>query len=86
MAQLYTTPPRAWNSAVSCRRQGTQLVKHAYNAAFEWCVSTARLLHAHRARHDTLAAAYYCGYVAPWRRGEAVGIPQDKRKLGVGMS
>lgn len=64
------------------------VVKHAYNAAFEWwCLNRAGFVTPIDQWRDTLAAAYYCGYAGSLGVvGEAVGIPQDKRKLGVGMT
>jgi len=69
---------------------------HAYNAAFEWhCLNQMmrRMNYPHdpvgilRRFRDTMAAAYYCGYAGSLGAvGEAVGIPQDKRKLGIGAS
>lgn len=66
---------------------------HAYNAAFEhYCLNTWA------ARHDlpqkpigdwfcTMAHGQYCGYTAGLAAtGEAMGLPQDKRKLGIGAA
>ena len=66
---------------------------HAYNAAFEhYCLNTWA------ARHDlpqkpigdwfcTMAHGLYCGYTAGLAAtGEAMGLPQDKRKLGIGAA
>jgi DNA polymerase len=72
----------------------SSVVKHAYNAAFEWyCLSRFFRFTAQQAANwlsqwrCTLAAAYYCGYAGSLGVvGEAVGIPQDKRKLGTGMN
>lgn len=73
------------------------VLKHAYNAAFEWyCLSKhfglgsstglrpGAWLHEWRC---TMMHGLYCGYTAGLGpTGEALGIPQDKRKLGVGGS
>lgn len=61
------------------------VVKHAYNAAFEWyCIS--RVLHSPIEQwRCTQVHGLYCGYTAGLGPvGEALGIPQDKRKLGTG--
>ncbi len=64
------------------------VTKHAYNAAFEWyCLN--------RAGYDTplpqwkctMAHSLYCGYPAGLAAtGEAIGLPQDKRKLNTGKA
>lgn len=67
---------------------------HAYNAAFEhYCINTW----CQRKGYDlglavgdwrcTMAHGLYCGYTAGMAAtGEAMGLPQDKRKLGVGAA
>ena len=65
------------------------VIKHAYNASFEWyCLSKyfgVRLpIDQWRC---TMLHGLYCGYTAGLAAtGEALGLPQDKRKLGIGMS
>ncbi|MBW8383977.1 MAG: DNA polymerase [Youngiibacter sp.] len=67
-------------------------IKHAYNASFEWyCLS--KWLSARRLRTPlsswrcTMAHGLYCGYTAGLSAtGDAIGLPQDKRKLGIGYS
>lgn len=74
--------------------QYPNVMKHAYNAAFEWyCLS--KYLH-YDARQMmawlqqwrcTMLHGLYCGYTAGLGpTGEALGLPQDKRKMGVGQS
>ena len=66
---------------------------HAYNAAFEhYCINTwlsrqgLRELPLSRWR-CTMAHGLYCGYTAGLgATGEAMGLPQDKRKLGIGAA
>lgn len=69
-------------------------VKHAYNAAFEWyCLSKYfgmqdstrnRWLSQWRC---TMLHGLYCGYPSGLASvGEALGLPQDKRKMGIGRS
>lgn len=75
--------------------QAPDFVLRAYNAAFEWCcinqwlkknIPDAISIPISKWR-CTMAQAYYCGFSgALGVVGEAVGIPQDKRKLGVGGS
>jgi len=70
------------------------VIKHAYNAAFEWyCLS--RYLHYDVRQmmawlgqwRCTMLHGLYCGYTAGLSAtGEALGLPQDKRKLGTGQS
>ena len=71
----------------------TCAVLHAYNASFEhYCLNTW----AHRNGLDprpisdwrcTMAHGLYCGYTAGLgATGEAMGLPQDKRKLGIGAA
>lgn len=67
-------------------------IKHAYNAAFEWyCLSRYfELPQEHALRwlaqwQDTMLHGLYCGYTAGLAAtGEALGLPQDKRKLATG--
>lgn len=65
------------------------VVKHAYNASFEWyCLSKyfKKWLPLEQWR-CTMLHGLYCGYTAGLAAtGEALGLPQDKRKLGTGMS
>ncbi|MCM1024430.1 MAG: DNA polymerase [Prevotella sp.] len=71
-----------------------EYVKHAYNAAFEWyCLSKYfekqestmnRWLGHWRC---TMLHGLYCGLPAGLAdAGEALGLPQDKKKLGIGKS
>ena len=64
---------------------------HAYNAAFEWyCINTwlkrmGRQEISLEAWRCTMAHGLYCGYTAGLSAtGEAMGLPSDKRKLGIG--
>jgi DNA polymerase len=69
---------------------------HAYNAVFEWyclCQYMKRIGYPHdpeallRRMRCTMAHGLYCGYPAGLSAiGEAIGLPQEKKKLGVGMS
>ena len=66
---------------------------HAYNAAFEhYCLNTWMRRHGLPERpvgdwFCTMAHGLYCGYTAGLSAtGEAMGLPQDKRKLGIGSA
>ena len=67
-------------------------VKHAYNSAFEWyCLSKFLKLPEPTVWLSqwrcTMLHGLYCGYTAGLSAtGEAMGLPQDKKKLGVGGS
>ena len=81
---------QAWLDFLALWRAGDVLL-HAYNAAFEhYCLNTwmARRGHPERPVSDwrcTMAHGLYCGYTAGLAAaGEAMGLPQDKRKLGIG--
>lgn len=65
-----------------------EVVKHAYNAAFEWyCLNRAGYVTPVWQWKCTMAHGLYCGYPAGLERaGDAAGLPQDKRKLTVGKA
>ena len=70
------------------------VVKHAYNAAFEWfCLSRWLKLSPQQASdwlpqwRDTQLHALYLGYPASLdAAGKALGLPEDKRKLAAGKA
>jgi DNA polymerase len=70
------------------------VLKHAYNAAFEWYCLSKYLGLSEPIMLDwlsqwrcTMLHGLYCGYTAGLSAtGEALGLPVDKRKLGTGMS
>lgn len=71
---------------------GNGVVKHAYNAPFEWyCLSkyfgfsdADRMLWLNQWQ-CTLAHGLYCGYTAGLAATAiALGLPEDKRKMGIG--
>jgi len=63
------------------------VVKHAYNAAFEWyCLSRYFKLHNPKSWlpqwRCTMLHGLYCGYPAGLDAvGKALGLPQDKQKM-----
>lgn len=65
-----------------------QIVKHAYNAAFEWyCMNKAGYETPLCQWKCTMIHGLYCGYAAGLdATGKAIGLPQDKRKLATGKA
>lgn len=66
-------------------------IKHAYNAAFEWYCLSKYLQYNHinwlSQWRCTMVHGLYCGYPGKLSQiGEAMGLPQDKRKLGIGSA
>ena len=68
--------------------QVREVVKHAYNAAFEWyCLNRAGYNTTLDQWKCTMAHALYCGYAAGLAAtGNAIGLPEDKKKLSVGRA
>jgi len=64
------------------------VIKHAYNAAFEWyCLNRAGYETPIDQWHCTMAHGLYCGYTAGLdATGRAIGLPQDKQKLAAGKA
>lgn len=64
------------------------VIKHAYNAAFEWyCLNRAGYETPLGQWRCTMAHALYCGYAAGLdATGRAIGIPQEKQKLIIGRA
>lgn len=64
------------------------VVKHAYNAAFEWyCLNTAGYRTPLEQWNCTMIRGLYCGYTAGLdATGKAIGLPQDKQKLSTGKA
>lgn len=65
-----------------------QIVKHAYNAAFEWyCMNKVGYETPLCQWKCTMIHGLYCGYTAGLdATGKAIGLPQDKRKLTTGKA
>lgn len=66
----------------------SNVVKHAYNAAFEWwCLNHAGYMTPLGQWQCTMAHSLYCGYAAGLSAtGEAIGLPEDKKKLSIGKA
>ncbi len=64
------------------------VVKHAYNAAFEWyCLNRAGYGTPLSQWRCTMAHGLYCGYTAGLAAtGKAIGLPEDKQKMSVGKA
>lgn len=64
------------------------VIKHAYNAAFEWyCLNRAGYETPIDQWRCTMAHGLYCGYTAGLdATGKAIGLPQDKQKLMTGRA
>ena len=64
------------------------VIKHAYNAAFEWyCLNRAGYETPINQWQCTMAHGLYCGYTAGLSAtGKAIGLPQDKQKMTVGKA
>ncbi len=65
-----------------------RVVKHAYNAAFEWyCLNRAGIPTPVGQWRCTMAHGLYCGYTAGLdATGKAIGLPQDKQKMAAGKA
>ena len=64
------------------------VIKHAYNAAFEWyCLTRAGIKTPLEQWRCTMMHGLYCGYTAGLgATGKAIGLPEDKRKMAVGKA
>lgn len=63
-------------------------IKYAYNAVFEWrCLNTAGIETPLEQWQCTMVHGLYCGYTAGLAAiGNAMGLPQDKKKLTTGSA
>lgn len=66
--------------------QDKEVIKHAYNATFEWlCLNRAGYETPIEQWQCTMIHAMYLGFPAGLEAtGEAVGLPEDKKKLAIG--
>lgn len=65
-----------------------KVIKHAYNAAFEWyCLNRVGYETPIEQWRCTMAHGLYCGYTAGLdATGKAIGLPLDKQKMTVGKA
>lgn len=65
-----------------------ECIKYAYNAVFEWwCLSMANIETPLDQWQCTMVHGLYCGYTAGLAAiGNAMGLPQDKKKLTTGST
>lgn len=65
-----------------------EFIKHAYNAAFEWyCLNKAGYETPLQQWRCTMVHGLYCGYTAGLEAtGNAIGLPQEKKKLAIGKA
>ncbi|MEG0720901.1 MAG: DNA polymerase [Lachnospiraceae bacterium] len=84
LTQDETLPAEIWEDDL----QDPNVVKHAYNAAFEWyCLNMAGYTTPIEQWQCTMAHGLYCGYTAGLEAtGKAIGLPQDKQKLTTGKA
>lgn len=68
--------------------ESPDVIKHAYNAAFEWYCLNQAGYHTPLAQwRCTMVHGLYCGYTAGLdATGKAMGLPQDKQKLTTGKA
>ena len=67
--------------------QNPAIIKHAYNAPFEWYCLNKFFLSPLEQWQDTMLHGLYCGYTAGLAAtGTALGLPEDKRKMGIGSA
>ena len=68
--------------------QSAGVIKHAYNAAFEWyCLNRAGYRTPLNQWRCTMAHGLYCGYPGGLDAiGKAIGLPQDRQKLATGKA
>ena len=66
--------------------QDKEVIKHAYNASFEWlCLNQVGYKTPIEQWQCTMIHAMYLGFPAGLEAtGEAVGLPEDKKKLAIG--
>ncbi|MFL0197364.1 DNA polymerase [Clostridium sp. WILCCON 0269] len=63
------------------------ILKHAYNAPFEWYCLNKFYISPLEQWRCTMIHGLYCGYTAGLAAtGKALGLPEDKRKMGIGKA
>lgn len=67
--------------------QDPNVIKHAYNAPFEWYCLNKFFLSPIDQWRCTMLHGLYCGYTAGLAAtAVALGLPEDKRKMGIGSA
>jgi DNA polymerase len=67
--------------------QDPNVIKHAYNAAFEWYSINKFYCSPLEQWRCTMLHGLYCGYAAGLAATAiALGLPEDKRKMGIGSA
>jgi DNA polymerase bacteriophage-type len=67
--------------------QNPNVIKHAYNAPFEWYALNKFYYSPLEQWRCTMLHGLYCGYTAGLAAtAAALGLPQDKRKMGIGSA
>jgi DNA polymerase bacteriophage-type len=67
--------------------QNPNVIKHAYNASFEWYALNKFYYSPLEQWRCTMLHGLYCGYTAGLAAtAVALGLPQDKRKMGTGSA
>ncbi|MDP4145370.1 MAG: DNA polymerase [Bacillota bacterium] len=67
--------------------QNPDVIKHAYNASFEWYALNKFYYSPLEQWRCTMLHGLYCGYTAGLAvTAVALGLPEDKRKLGIGSA
>ena len=67
--------------------QDPEIIKHAYNAPFEWYCLNKFYYSPLEQWRCTMMHGLYCGYTAGLGpTAVALGLPEDKRKMGIGMA
>jgi DNA polymerase bacteriophage-type len=67
--------------------QNPSVIKHAYNAPFEWYALNKFYYSPLEQWRCTMLHGLYCGYTAGLAAtAVALGLPQDKRKMGIGSA
>jgi len=82
LAQGHTLP-----AEVITALRDPQVIKHAYNAPFEWYCLNKFYSSPLKQWHCTMLHGLYCGYTAGLgATAIALGLPEDKRKMSIGMA
>lgn len=82
LAQGEPMPPKLINAL-----QDPNVIKHAYNASFEWYCLNKFFYTPLEQWRCTMVHGLYCGYTAGLAAtAAALGLPEDKRKMSIGSA